>query len=716
MAERFGGEIRDAPPLAMHARACYARTMNPPKVFISATSGDLRSIRQIVKEALLTINCHPVEQTNFEPDWRSVEGMLRAKIEGCQALIHIAGMRYGAEPDPATLPPGVPRRSYTQMEYHLGCQLHAQRGDEGFRVYTFVCPEGFPYDAEPDAEAEEKRALQRVHRTVLMDSPRLYEKPASPDEIHERVLALQEQVLSFQKQQAEVKHEVRRTHRTLLIVLALVLVLGASIYGVYRVTQRGFTGIIESQKIDAAKIKEHLRQSSERRLAEDMRAADLEKKSDDRQRLREAAQAAHQSRLARIDDLASSFALREGRADATAELKEMTRILQEEGVDKALAYIEGQRAAMLARVAAADAWHLEQKRAQLQPLLQAAGLQWTKGQTGAARASYQELLKLDPQWPQALEGYAWFLFDQTIVFKTTGPFTKAVDDAGQCLAHAQRLHELDDTQPRAQRVLKNAHDQMGDVLVQRGAEGDASQIMRHRQQSLALAEALYTADPNYPEAVRDVSISLSRLGDFLAQRDQPGDAEAALKHYTRSLELTEKLPAADPDSAEAARDVSVSLNKLGDFLAKRGQPGDAEAALKHYTRSLEQREKLLAANPDSAQAARDVSLSDDRLGDFLARRGQPGDAEAALKHYTRCQETLEKLLQANPDSAQAARDVAASLQRLAVYADQRGDKAGEERHSRACYDLLHPRIIKGVTFDPPVVRLHEQLHARFGGK
>ena len=33
--------------------------MHPPKIFISATSGDLRSVRQIVKEALLTINCHP---------------------------------------------------------------------------------------------------------------------------------------------------------------------------------------------------------------------------------------------------------------------------------------------------------------------------------------------------------------------------------------------------------------------------------------------------------------------------------------------------------------------------------------------------------------------------------------------------------------------------------------------------------------------------------
>ena len=105
--------------------------MSTPKVFVSATSGDLRSIRQMVKEALLTINCHPVEQTNFEPDWRTVEGMLRAKIEDCQAMIHIAGVRYGAEPDVETLPPDAPRRSYTQMEYHLGRQLQEERETRG---------------------------------------------------------------------------------------------------------------------------------------------------------------------------------------------------------------------------------------------------------------------------------------------------------------------------------------------------------------------------------------------------------------------------------------------------------------------------------------------------------------------------------------------------------------------------------------------------------
>jgi hypothetical protein len=70
--------------------------MNPPKIFISATSGDLSSARQIAKEALLTINCHPVEQTNFEPDWRSVTDMLLGKVGDCQALIHLVGFRYGA--------------------------------------------------------------------------------------------------------------------------------------------------------------------------------------------------------------------------------------------------------------------------------------------------------------------------------------------------------------------------------------------------------------------------------------------------------------------------------------------------------------------------------------------------------------------------------------------------------------------------------------------
>jgi hypothetical protein len=40
-------------------------TTRRPEVFISATSSDLRSSRQLIEEALLTMGCRPVEQTSF---------------------------------------------------------------------------------------------------------------------------------------------------------------------------------------------------------------------------------------------------------------------------------------------------------------------------------------------------------------------------------------------------------------------------------------------------------------------------------------------------------------------------------------------------------------------------------------------------------------------------------------------------------------------------
>ena len=149
--------------------------------------------------------------------------------------------------------------------------------------------------------------------------------------------------------------------------------------------------------------------------------------------------------------------------------------------------------------------------------------------------------------------------------------------------------------------------------------------------------------------MRDVSVSLNKLGDFLAQRGQPGDAERALTPLPRATSRSAKgLLKRNPDSAQAARDVSVSLNKLGDFLAQRGQPGDAEQALSHYSAASRSAKGLHKQNPDSAQAVRDVSVSLDTLGDFLARRGQPGDAEQALSHYTRDLEISEALLEAEP--------------------------------------------------------------------
>ena len=117
----------------------FAGKQKRPDVFISAVTSDLGTVRKLVRDALLDSDCFPVEQSHFSPDYRKLEEMLRAKIGGCQAMIHMVGIRYGFEPNPANRPPNTPRRSYTQMEYHMAKEL-------GLRCYTFVCPEDFPYD------------------------------------------------------------------------------------------------------------------------------------------------------------------------------------------------------------------------------------------------------------------------------------------------------------------------------------------------------------------------------------------------------------------------------------------------------------------------------------------------------------------------------------------------------------------------------------------
>jgi len=61
------------------------------EVFISATSGDLRTVREMVKQGLLTMGCFPIEQTNFEPDYRTVrQNAVRHQIPGSHRMAQSA--------------------------------------------------------------------------------------------------------------------------------------------------------------------------------------------------------------------------------------------------------------------------------------------------------------------------------------------------------------------------------------------------------------------------------------------------------------------------------------------------------------------------------------------------------------------------------------------------------------------------------------------------
>src|SRR5262245_30155760 len=91
------------------------------RVFISAVTRELGSIRKLVKKALEDNDYHAVEQDNFPPDYRDLIEKLRQRIGSCDAVVHVAGHCFGAEPKER--PADAPRRSYTQLEYDIAVEL-----------------------------------------------------------------------------------------------------------------------------------------------------------------------------------------------------------------------------------------------------------------------------------------------------------------------------------------------------------------------------------------------------------------------------------------------------------------------------------------------------------------------------------------------------------------------------------------------------------------
>jgi Tfp pilus assembly protein PilF len=181
-------------------------TLPVPRIFVSATTGDLGSVRRSVANGLRGIGALAVEQEYFAPPGQTIAAMLEEKIKSCQAVIHIAGHRYGAEDENA--PPALRgatyaegRRSYTQLEHDLALK-------HGKRLYVFLCADAFPYDST-DTEPAAQQTLQTDHRQRLLASSHFRNEIASGDDLHRHIAKLDEQIRTI----AEELGRARRRQR-----------------------------------------------------------------------------------------------------------------------------------------------------------------------------------------------------------------------------------------------------------------------------------------------------------------------------------------------------------------------------------------------------------------------------------------------------------------------------------------------------------------------
>ena len=208
--------------------------------------------------------------------------------------------------------------------------------------------------------------------------------------------------------------------------------------------------------------------------------------------------------------------------------------------NKALNDAQKNRGKRLERVRARQLAEQERNRAELQTDLKAASLEATRGQPQAARQIFEDILKLEPDWPEALESYATFLFDQSIQSKYHGTLQVAMADADRCLALAEHLDSLNNSRQAGQRVLSAALNQQGDLLRKRGQPGDAEQAFQQYTRSLDIDERLLRKNADAAEAARSVVVRRYTFGEFEAQQER---FDTALKQFGRGIEVLEHMQA-----------------------------------------------------------------------------------------------------------------------------------------------------------------------------
>lgn len=169
-----------------------------PTIFLSGVSSEFGSFRDAVEVEVQKKGCFAENQSSFGVDYRTVEEMLRRRINDADAVIHIVGFRFGAEPKDR--PADKPQRSYTQMEYDIARELEKP-------VYVFLSSDASICDTPGPDEDLEVTALQLAHRETIKSTNNLRYTFKDKDEL--RHLAAEIDIVA----QADFRVDISRIDR-----------------------------------------------------------------------------------------------------------------------------------------------------------------------------------------------------------------------------------------------------------------------------------------------------------------------------------------------------------------------------------------------------------------------------------------------------------------------------------------------------------------------
>jgi tetratricopeptide (TPR) repeat protein len=210
-------------------------------------------------------------------------------------------------------------------------------------------------------------------------------------------------------------------------------------------------------------------------------------------------------------------------------------------------------------------------------------------------------------------------------------------------------------------------------LVARAAFADA---LGELERSIAILEEAAARDPAATEPPTHLAQSCLDAGLILVA----AEPDRALAMLQKSLQLRERLAAADPDDMTLKREIAVAASLLGDALQRFGRAAEAREG---YRRAVELLRRIAASDRDNLRWRHDLSIACRRLGgaEFLAHR--PDEAAALLRAATELGETL---VAADPSDRGWRASLAESLGALGYVLNELGcteeAAAAEEKSAR----------------------------------
>jgi eukaryotic-like serine/threonine-protein kinase len=185
----------------------------------------------------------------------------------------------------------------------------------------------------------------------------------------------------------------------------------------------------------------------------------------------------------------------------------------------------------------------------------------------------------------------------------------------------------------AQQLLALCQARLGGVLLRTGALEEALAAYSY---ALRAYQDLAARFPQNPSFRRSVAARCESVADVLGDPDDLnlGRPEEALKYYHESLAIAEEFFAADPNDAQAQRNLAIA--RL--WVAKMVRDSNPAPAAELYRKALPLFESLYKAAPQNFQVRHDLALTQRGLGIALGNIGQAQEALAYLRQAAELQQ------------------------------------------------------------------------------